>query len=117
MTLEELEQTLRDRLGEKAVDKLKPLLLEYGPTLVLMAREKIVALLERAFAGDAVGVYAEILAAKSAADPWLTDESKKLSKRWREAADRNAAEWNLAKTIATKMVEGLAAILIAAAGF
>jgi len=117
MTTAELEQSIRDKFGDKAVETFRPLLVEYGPTIAAMAKEKIVQLLERAFAGDAVGVYAEILAAKSGADPWLVSEAEKLTAKWKATADRNAAEWNLARTIATRIVEGLVTLLIAAAGF
>ena len=112
MTLDDLKA----KLGPDLSKQYALLLAEYGPTLLAMTQAEVLAFLERLFVGDYLAAYAELLVKKSASDPWLLDEAAKLTAKWKAAADRNAAEWNLARDIAFKVMQGVALILLALVG-
>lgn len=111
MTLDELKASMLAKLPASQQAAASAFIAQYGPTLLTMGAAWAWNSLETAIIKkDSVAAYAEILKAKSAADPYLADEAAALATKWKVNADSNAAEWQTLKEVG----EALRAIIIAA---
>jgi hypothetical protein len=109
MTLDELKQ----KIPAAELAKVQPLLAQYGPTILQLGTDWALKAIEQLCVGNGAGVYATILAANSAADPWLVDQAKKLTTANFQVAEDNAVRVDSIRTVGNAFAQGFLTILLA----
>jgi hypothetical protein len=117
LTLDELKTSMLAKLPTSQQAAASAFIAQYGPTLLTMGVDWAWTALEKAVVkGTAVQAYADILKAKSAADPFLADEAATLAAGWQANANANAAQWATLNQIGTAIKEILVACLLTVVG-